>query len=319
MITVAAPLKQKPTEAKVELSYFHCPTSMYILMHQYLKYIKTVEPVAKKTYDNRFIVLNRFLNEYNNPDVQAITLLDVDNYLFQRAQVVKGSTVNMDKQALRSFFEYCQTRRNIKLDFDYTMIKRSREKSPRVKTFTREEIERVLEQCDQALDAMMIAVLYETGMRIQELADLRVDDVRGCEIQIRGKGSKDRMVMITPQLSMALRYYLVDRRISRGHIFQPLQHHRNHPNEKFGTCRIRERIQRQFKRYGIDKMHPHQLRHSFALNWLRSGGDIRSLQKLLGHESIETTQYYLNLTDNHLADEYRHIIKHSVAGVLVRQ
>lgn len=285
------------------------------LFQQYLEYLQGAGMVAKKTRDARKSMIKNFLAGLGHPNISGITLQDVDEYLFEIRKTVKGSTVNQYKQALRLFFEFCQARRKVVLQFDYTMIKRTRETSPRVATFSRAEVARVVGQCKHEIDALMIVVLYETGIRIGELADLRLQDIRDTEIQVRGKGEKDRVVMMPPDLAMALRQYVTARRIFRGHVFQPVQHHVNHPNDHFGTTRIRERIQAEFLRCGI-VMHPHQLRHSFALNWLEVDGDLRSLQKLLGHTSLETTQRYLNLTDSHLRENFHRRIPHSVLQLI---
>lgn len=290
-------------------------TDGYVLFHQYLQFLKGPGPVADKTFLARKSILNQFISSLENPDISELTLLDVDDYLYSISEKVKPSTVNQYKQAFRLFFEFCQARRCIPLQFDYTLIRRTKERPPRVKTFTRAEISTIVSECKHEIDAFMIAVLYETGMRIGELADFRVEDIRETEIQVRGKGEKDRVVMMPPDLAQALRRHLVKRRISRGHVFQPVQQHSNHPNDHFGTMRMRQRIQNEFHRHGI-KMHPHQLRHSFAINWLKAGGDLRSLQKLLGHDSLETTQRYLNFTDNHLSEDYQRRVPRSVMNPL---
>lgn len=285
--------------------------SSVTLIGQYLDYLSGAGKVADKTKTARKSMLQAFLGALAYPEVDAITLLEVDDYLYALSQRVKGSTVNQHKQALRLFFEFCQARRDIRLQFDYTMIRRTRERAPQVITFTRDQITAVVLGCVLEMDALMIATLYETGMRIGELANLKVEDIRDTEIQIRGKGEKDRLVMMPPDLARAIRRHITGRGIFRGHVFQPLQQHVNHPNDRYGTMRMRQRIQREFKRSGID-MHPHQLRHSFAYNWLMADGNLRTLQKLLGHDSLETTQRYLCLTDNHLRDDYNVRVPRSV-------
>lgn len=310
------PLLATPYQLEENTVISRCDTGRD-LFKQYLNYLLGAGKVAERTREARRCMLNNFLLALGDPDISDITLQDIDEYLFEISQKVKGSTVNQYKQALRLFFEFCQARRKIPLQFDYTMIKRTREKSPRVVTFTREEVARVVCNCKHEMDALMITTLYETGVRIGELANLRVEDIRGTEIQIRGKGEKDRVVMMTEELAAALRRHVTSRGIFRGHVFQPLQHHVNHDNDHYGTTRLRERIQREFKRCGIE-MHPHQLRHSFALNWLKAGGDLRSLQKLLGHDSLETTQRYLDITDNHLRNAYQQRMPNSVLKLVSR-
>lgn len=287
------------------------PSRFDLLVTRYIDHIRLIDNLAPTTCENRRSLLKAFAKTLDNQSVYSITLQDIDSYLMARRETVQASTTNQDKQALRSFFEYCQTRLMLELPFDYTMIKRSRERPVKVISFAPHEIGAVITRCTEEIDGLMIAVLFETGMRIGELANLRVEDLRDTEIMIRGKGERERVVMMTPLLAGSLRNHLIARNISRGHVFQPIQYHYNHNNYKYASDTIRQRIQRQFKLCGI-KMHPHQLRHSFALNWLTNGGNIRSLQKLLGHENLDTTQRYLNLTDSHLSDEYRRYFVNSV-------
>lgn len=280
-------------------------TSTDVLVRNYLEYVEKVELLALSTVNNRrhiLVPLFRILNK----DVHEITLQDIDKYYIQRHHEIKASSMGIEKQALRSFFKYCQEYCEMDMQFRWEVIKRKKEKPPKIATFTREQVGKVIELCDQVQDRLIIAVLFETGMRIGELLKLQITDIAGTQIQVRGKGEYDRVVYMSERLSEALSDYARGR--TAGFVFRPLQHHVNHTNDRYVSAyAVRDRIQRAFKRCG-HIMHPHQLRHSMAINWLLSGGDTRSLQIILGHSNLETTQRYLQLTDTQMQAIYQRTV-----------
>lgn len=290
-------------------------TNIYVLISQYLDYIEKVEHRAISTVRSRKYTLHPFATKIAKDNVTDISLLEVDDFFIDRSAVTKPSSVNTERQTLRSFFQYCQSYRGIDMPFPYDAVKRTRDKPTRIFPISREQIIAVLANAPQEQDRLMIALLYESGMRISELLRLSVDDMRGTQIQVRGKGDEDRVVFIPQELATALRDHLVRRRIHYGRVFRPLQVHNNHPSDAYTSAyAVRDRIEAAFKRCGIT-MHPHQLRHSFAVNWVSSGGDLRTLQLILGHKSIETTQRYLHFGDERTHGEYQRVNPSSVLSM----
>lgn len=282
-------------------------SDVFKLASEYLYYAQFVLNLAVKTIDNRKYILIPFLKRLDIPDVQSITLEQIDAYTARRRLESKDSSVNAERQVMRGFFEYCQTYKLIELQFDYRMIKRSKERPARIQPLTKDQITRVVQSTKNEQDRLIITVMYETGIRIGELINLHTSDIHGTQIQIRGKGSKDRIVIMPQGLATALHDYVTD-----GYVFKPLQQHKNHTNEKYVSAYgVRDRIQREFKRHGI-KMHPHLLRHSYAFNWVDSGGDIRTLQLLLGHDNMETTQRYLGLSDSYIQKQFQSVCPKSM-------
>lgn len=287
-------------------------TDPFYLLSQYLTYISKIENLSETTVKNRNYILRPFLVRLNKTDVTSITIYELDEYCIERSVEIKPSSLNMERQTLRSFFAYCQAYRMLEMAFDFRQIKRTKERPPRVVSFTREQVASVVNSTKHYQDQLIITLMYETGIRIGELINLSVEDIRSNQIQIRGKGSKDRMVFMPDDLARQIRDYTLQSRISTGRVFRPLQKHNNHASDRYTSAyAVRDRIKREFARLGY-RMHPHQLRHSFALNWLQSGGDIRSLQKMLGHDSLETTQRYLDLTDDYMAKIYKKTIPTSI-------
>lgn len=289
------------TRPVVEATYNS--TDATVLLDQFIQHLlKEASPVTARNWRDQ---LNAIIREMEIGDITKVTLLDIDLYLVEKAKTRKASTISIKQQVLRSFFQYCQEYREINLAFHWDAIRRRKVRSGKMRSFTEEEVKTVLESCTHRQDSLMIRVLFYTGIRISELLNLKVEDIRFTQIQIRGKGSYDRVVHMPPSLAQDIRYYCQLRLINSGHVFRPLQKHSNHPSAYYISAdSVRKRLERIFMKSVGVQMHPHQLRHSFAMHWLRNGGDIRTLQILLGHDNIETTMIYLQLTDDHTGDIY---------------
>jgi len=290
-------------------------TSPTSLLADYYQHLELIENLSPKTIDNRRYSLDPLFVALQVESVQEVSLLSIDSYCAKRRATVKASSINSERQAYRSFFSYCQVYRLIELQFDYRSIKRSKEHPPRIEPLTKKQIATVVSKCENAQDRLMIALLFESGMRIGELLTLRLEHIHGAQIQVRGKGAKDRIVCIPEDLSRAIYDYCTYRGYTQGHVFRPLQAHSNHASDRYTSdYGVRDRIKREFAKHGI-KMHPHLLRHSFAFNWLDNGGDLRSLQLLMGHSSIEITQRYLGLSDDYLCKVYKNVSPKSILGL----
>lgn len=287
------------------------PVLVDSLVERYLEYIAKIENLSPKTVENRRHILVPFFR-FVNLDVAEMTLQDVDRYFMHRATEIKQSSIGAERQALRSFFRYCQEYLEINMSFRWEVVRRKKIKPGKVRTFTQEEVAEVVSRCPEAQDRLVISLMFESGVRIGEVLNLRVEDINGTQIRIRGKGDEDRVVFISERLAEALLDYNFREGFTPGYVFKPLQKHRNHTNDRYVSAyAVRDRIQRAFLRCG-HKMHPHQLRHSFAINWIINGGDIRTLQLLLGHASIETTQWYLRLSDLQTHSIYNRVLTSSV-------
>lgn len=298
------------TKAREVLRISVCPK---VLVEQYLEYIEKVDKLVLSTVKNRRHILVPFFRQVIVNDITKLTIYDIDEYIANK--IAKKSTMNIERQAFRGFFQYCAEYKELPLSFNWQVIRRTKDRPPKVVTFTKDQVNEVIQGCKQPQDKLMIAMMFETGMRIGEIINLRIEDVRGEQIQVRGKGEADRPVYLTPGLSKILRQYVAERRIIKGCVFRPLQPQRNYPPDAYVSAYgVRDRIERAFNKCGHD-MHPHQLRHSFAIHWLECGGDIRTLQKIMGHANIETTMRYLDITDKFTESIYKKTFSTSVISI----
>ena len=159
-----------------------------------------------------------------------------------------------------------------------------------------------------ARDRAMMEVLYSSGLRVSELVAMEMQDMDPHEgiVRIRGKGRKDRLTPIGARALKALEIYF-QRRLAEGKAQGP-HAHRVFVNKHGGPLSTRS-VRRKMDKYllvaGIDPgVSPHTLRHSFATHMLDAGADLRSVQELLGHQSLSTTQIYTHLTTARMKQVY---------------
>jgi site-specific recombinase XerD len=157
-------------------------------------------------------------------------------------------------------------------------------------------------------DKAILHLFFSTGLRVSELASLNRDlDLSKDEFSIRGKGEKVRVVFLSEDAKDAIRKYLKARKDFAEPMFVQFS---NNKSEKKDTRLTPRSIERLVKKYAIKagiskKVTPHVIRHSFATDLLQNGADIRSVQMMLGHANIATTQIYTHVTDSQLKDIHK--------------
>ena len=157
-------------------------------------------------------------------------------------------------------------------------------------------------------DATILEVLYGCGLRVSELVGLDLDRVRFDEgtLRVLGKGSKERLVPFSGLAIERVRVYLQDSRpyltCSKAHPSPAL--FLNARGGRLSRQSVHKVVEKAGLRIGIKNLHPHTLRHSFATHLLEGGADLRSIQEMLGHSDISTTQIYTHVQTAHLREEY---------------
>lgn len=169
---------------------------------------------------------------------------------------------------------------------------------------SREEVERLIQSAASPLHRIWLLILYATGIRREELVQLKIGDIDGDRMLIRirqGKGKKDRNVMLSPRLLQELRdYWRSANPKPKTYLFPSKGPHHN-GDVPMTSKSVWDAVQQAATRAGLDKsVHPHTLRHCFATHLLESGADLRTIQLLLGHADLKTTSRYLHLSDRHL-------------------
>jgi integrase/recombinase XerC len=177
-----------------------------------------------------------------------------------------------------------------------------------------EDIDRLLANPDTntllgARDRAMLETLYSTGIRVSELVSLNVEDVdlSTNSVRIRGKGRKHRIIPISPGSVQAIIHFLDMRRNDvRSQQFDQEALFINKHGQRLSTRSVRRKLDKYLLEAGLDlSISPHTLRHSFATHMLQRGADLRSVQEMLGHQSLSTTQIYTHLSGESVKEEYK--------------
>jgi len=243
----------------------------------------------------------------------AITAEDVKSFLaFLGQQDYSKSTTARKLATLRSFYKFC-VRRNYMQANPLSTIRLPKQEKRLPKFLDVEQINRLLRTPDDttilgARDRAMLEVMYSTGIRVSELVDLNAEDVDFSAqlVRIRGKGKKQRNTPIGPTALGAITRYVELRRADpRSPSFDQKALFVNKHGQRLSTRSVRRKLDKYLAIAGLDPaISPHTLRHSFATHMLDKGADLRSVQELLGHQSISTTQVYTHLTAERMKKSY---------------
>jgi site-specific recombinase XerD len=292
------------------------------LIDQYLYYAENVRGMAASTLKGRRAYLRQFhyhLIRENFNDLRILTNSDLDIFFVEMSkrisevtgrQITTG-TVNTCKRAVKGFLIWCIEYPEIPLKIKVREIRELKREDKHPDLLTHKQITTVIRVTKNKQDKIMISVMYEAGLRISEVADMKIEHLRGRTLDVVGKGSRHRITFITASLARQLRSWMKENGWENGYVLRPLQHGDGIAGY-LDTEPLRKRIKRLFLTIVGKVMHPHQIRHAFALRLLKKGCGLRSIQKLLGHSHIETTMTYLGIDDAYLEKEYTHSFNISV-------
>ncbi len=231
----------------------------------------------------------RFL-KFADKTPEQVTKTDVKKFL---ASLVKKKTaprtINMVRSALLFYY-------NEVLGKDFVAVKIPKVKRSLPVFLSKEEISHLIVQAGTAKSQLIIKFLYSSGLRVSELCSLRIEDLELSDRKgfVRdGKGGKDRLFFISEGLSTELAAFLGQ--LKQGYVFP------NHYGERMTERNVQKIISRAGKKAGIMKqVTPHKLRHSFATHLHDSGTSIRTIQELLGHANLQTTEIYTHVSQQRL-------------------
>ena len=290
---------------------------------QFLEYLEIERGRSVKTIENYDRYLTRFLVYAKTDEPSKITEAMVREFRIYlnrqpgtkvggRMDPMKRRTQNYYLIALRAFLKYIRKRGVISLPPEVIELAKVGERS--IDLISSAELERLIaapntNELQGKRDRAILELLFSTGLRISELCGLSIDDVdlTRDEFSIRGKGDKVRVVFLSDSAKDAIREYLKNRKDLDDALF--IQYGKKAHTAK--ELRLSPRaVQRVLKTYaakaGITrKVTPHVIRHSFATDLLSNGADLRSVQALLGHANIGTTQIYTHVTDAHLREVHK--------------
>lgn len=293
------------------------------LKQQFLEYLEIERGRSVKTVENYDRYLEKFFEFAKVKEPKNLTEEQIREFRLYlnrqpgtkvggRMEPMKRRTQNYYLIALRAFLKFLRKRGIESLNPERIELAKVPERS--LDLISPVELKRLMSAPDKKTiegkrDKAILELFFSTGLRISELCGLSIDDVdlTRDEFSVRGKGDKVRVVFISDEARSCLQDYLKNRKDMDDALFVRYGRKINDG----GDLRISPRaVQRLLKKYatraGITrKVTPHVLRHSFATDLLSNGADLRSVQALLGHANIATTQVYTHVTDKHLREVHK--------------
>lgn len=281
--------------------------SLSKLKNEFLEYLEVEKGRSLKTVANYDRYLLRFFefSQVKEPKSIDDEMLRKYRLWLNRLPAISGNlkknTQNYHLIALRSFLKYL-TKRGIITSLSSTDLELAKTGERELDLIEPDELDRLLaapknKDVWALRDKALLELLFSTGLRVSELVALNRDtvDMKRDDFSIRGKGGKVRVVFLSPLAKDTIQQYLNKRDDPEEPLFV---------SQKLTRLTARS-VERLIKRYAIKagitrKVTPHVIRHSFATDLLRNGADLRSVQMMLGHANISTTQVYTHVTDREL-------------------
>ena len=278
----------------------------------YLHNMKKTSENTKMSYRRDLHKVQFFMENKGISDVKDITKDDLHEYIKElEKQNFKAATISRNIASIKAFYHYLLEESIVEEDVSEDLkAPKIEKKIPEIMTMN--EVVTLLEQPDgnhpkEIRDKAMLELLYATGIRVTELISLKIEDLNLQMNYITCKdGSKERMIPFGTKARMALLRYMES---ARAEMLEDAENHILFVNCS-GKAMSRQGFWKLIKYYakkaGITAdITPHTLRHSFAAHLVENGADLRSVQEMLGHSDISTTQIYANMNQNRLREVYK--------------
>lgn len=282
----------------------------------FLAYLEVQKNYSVYTRNNYQRDIEDFLTFCNDRRISylEITYPDAQSYLVYLYEEKKNqaSSVSRKISAIRRFYQYLSNQ-NITQNSSFSLLKLPKKEKRLPKFFAYNELEELFCIPNQSTplgqrDALILEMLYATGIRVSELVGIEVEDIHLADktIHILGKGNKERIVYFNQATANRLKKYLADGR----KILNQKQLSFLFLNQRGGqltTRGVEDILERIIQKTSLNKhISPHMIRHSFATHLLNEGCDLLSVQQLLGHESLSATSIYTHVTTDRLKEVYLH-------------
>ena len=286
-----------------EAKYFLCR-----LIYDYLDFLENIKGLSKNTtssYQRDLNKLSKFLqasdiNGFNGLSEEICSAWIAD--LFQHN--VSARSIQRHISSAKGFFNYLK-KIGLVTDSPFDLISSPKSPSHLPSVLSPEEVSQLLnfkpKNTQEKRDLAIIELIYSSGLRVSEAVNVNLNDFEDNKnfLRVLGKGSKTRLVPVGRYAQNAINDWVVEREklsTNDNALFVNLR------GNRISTRSVQERIKNIAIMQGLPPVNPHMLRHSFATHLLESSGDLRSIQELLGHSSLSTTQIYTRL-------DYQHLIK----------
>ncbi len=317
-----------PTEVVAQPHVLAQASPMVRAFLDYLKYERHFSDYTVRSYGADLIQFCQFLRgeigsgfRANAPKTDGDTdqqICSADPAVFREflsylyAQNYTKSTTARKLATLRSFSKFLIRRGKISTN-PLTTIRTPKQEKRLPKCLDLEQVQKLLDAPGDGdilsvRDKAMLEILYSTGIRVSELVALKIEDIDADAgvLRVKGKGRKDRLTPIgSPAIAALKRYYMMREATGRQALEAGSRVFLNKHGQSLSTRSVRRKLDKYLSIAGLDPgISPHTLRHSFATHLLNNGADLRSVQELLGHQSLSTTQVYTHLSTKRIKDSY---------------
>jgi len=280
------------------------------LIFNYLDYLENIKGLSSNTavsYKRDLLKLSKFLNASGVNDFENLTEEICSAWiadLFQNN--VSARSIQRHISASKGFFNYLK-KSGLISDSPFQLINSPKSPSYLPNILSPEEVSQLLnfkpKNSQEKRDLAIIELIYSSGLRVSEAVNSNLNDFEENKnfLRVIGKGSKTRLVPVGRYAQKAINDWMLERdKLSTqdNALFVNLR------GSRISTRSVQERIKNIALMQGLPPVNPHMLRHSFATHLLESSGDLRSIQELLGHSSLSTTQIYTRLDYQHLMKVY---------------
>lgn len=277
--------------------------------HSYLDMFltaKRIEGCSDRTITYYKATIEQLLKDITEP-LRRMTTEILREYLvrYQKKNNCSKVTVDNVRRNLSSFFSWLEEEDYI-LKSPMRRIHKIRTKTVVKETISDESIEILRDGCTEKRDLAMIDLLFSTGMRVGELVNLNIEDLNLQEREciVYGKGDKERKVYFDARTKLHIEEYLRTRKDSNAALFVSL----NYPYNRLKISGVEIRLREMGRRLKIDRIHPHKFRRTMATRAIDKGMPIEQVQKLLGHQQIDTTMKYAMVNQSNVKASHRRFI-----------
>ena len=291
--------------------------SLEELIEEFLRYLLIDKGYSENTIDSYRRDLMKFLEFNKNKNINNITNSDLKEYFKHlKKENLNDKSISRNVSCLKSFYKFLIIEKYINNNpIESILIPKTKKSLPNI--LTEDEVLMLLDvkltDNFSYRNKAMLELMYATGLRVSELVNLKLQDIDLNQDVVRtfGKGSKERVIPIGDYSKEYLEIYIYEyrgtmlKKVNSEYLF--LNNHGNKMTRQ-GFFKIIKKIS---KEKGIDKdLSPHTLRHSFASHLLKYGADLRTIQELLGHSDISTTQIYTHISNEELKKNYKDFHPH---------
>lgn len=238
--------------------------------------------------------------------VMEITPDDIRYYMAirQARDKVSRTTVGNEWRIMSSFFSWLQ-KEEIVLKNPMNKVEKVKPEKKKKKAFSDIEIEMLRENARNPREKAMIEVLLSTWCRVTEISNMKISDIEKDRMLVLGKGMKERIVYLTPKAQLAIEAYLKTRTDNNESLFVSF----DKPYNPLKQSAIEIAVRELGKSLGIEKCHPHRFRRTGATMALRNGMPIEKVSQILGHNSVDTTLIYLDISEEELEQAHKKYVR----------